>query len=34
MSSIAYVLLGIATVALPYPFIVSLRNNAKDRDRD
>ena len=34
MSSIAYVLLGIATVAVLVPFVLSLRNNAKGRDRD
>ena len=34
MSTIAYILLGIATVAVLVPFILSLRNNAEGADRD
>ena len=34
MSTLAYVLLGIATIAVLTPFILSIRNSAKGRDRD
>ena len=34
MSSLAYVLLGVATLVVLVPFILSIRNNAKGADRD